>query len=93
MGGHTPVPATNIFRMMDRLGIDAASGVVDQFGLVFVSAVRTCAGCKAVGTCTTWLDGVERPAVAPAFCPNLNLLFELTCGYPRAGAPIRQTMH
>ena len=93
MYARTPVPTRNIFRMMDRLGIDAASGVVNQFGLAFASAMRTCGSCNVVGDCSAWLDGAERAVAAPAFCPNLNLLFELTCEYPRVGAPVGQAKH
>jgi Family of unknown function (DUF6455) len=86
MGARAQVPATNIYRMMERLGIDAAGGVVDQFGLAFTCAVRTCAACEAVGACSAWLDGVERAVGAPPFCPNVSLLFELSCEYPRVSA-------
>jgi hypothetical protein len=94
MDSRTPVPAANIYRMMYRLGIDAAAGVVDQFGLAFACAVRTCGGCGAVGACSAWLDGIDCARCAPAFCPNVSLLFELTCQFPHVGLlPERRTAH
>jgi hypothetical protein len=87
MSSHTRTPAANVYRMMDRLGIDAAGGVIDQFSLVFACALRTCSACRDVGACRDWLAGAEPALAAPAFCPNVNLLFELRCRYPHVGTP------
>lgn len=85
MSSPSRTPATNVYRMMERLGIDAAGGVVDHFGLAFTCAARACEGCEAVTQCVRWLNENEPMRGPPAFCPNGNLLFELACRYPHVG--------
>lgn len=89
MGSQQRAPVLNVYRMMERLGIDAAGGVVDQYSLAFCCAARACEGCGDVDACRAWLAAGETPRGAPAFCPNKDLLFELSCdvGHREAAAP------
>jgi len=72
--------AVNIGRMMERLGIDPAYGVLPSYGVIFSSAWRTCRRCAASAECTKWLAETRASAVGPPrFCPNADLLWELLC--------------
>ena len=73
--------AVNIGRMMERLGIDPAYGVLPRYGVIFSSAWRTCRRCAASAECTKWLAETRASAVGPPrFCPNADLLWELLLG-------------
>ena len=72
--------AVNIGRMMERLGIDPAYGVLPRYGVIFSSAWRTCRRCAGSAECTKWLAETRASAVGPPrFCPNADLLWELLC--------------
>lgn len=68
---------TNVYKMMEHLGIELGGGVIPRFGLMYVSAVRTCQNCESVQFCTKWLGTASSISVAPDFCPNADIFFEL----------------
>jgi uncharacterized protein DUF6455 len=70
--------AVYIREMMERLGIDAAAGILPRLGVQYASALRRCEGCRSKRACRDWLD--YAPAMvnfAPDFCVNADVLFEL----------------
>ena len=74
------VPAANVDIMMDRLGIDQGCRVAPRFGLTFCCALRICSTCTAGDACAQWLASEPaRLPGPPAFCPNVDLLWELVC--------------
>lgn len=68
---------TNVYKMMKHLGIELGGGVIPRFGLMYASAVRTCQKCESVHACTKWLGAAPSISVAPEFCPNADIFFEL----------------
>ena len=78
-------PSRKIYlqEMMQRLGIDPASGVLPQFSLSYMTALHRCQACSAKGTCRHWLDSTPMSVhFAPQFCPNADILFELQVDKP-----------
>jgi hypothetical protein len=75
----------NAFRMMERLGVEPAGGVMPALGLRYATMLRGCAACTATPVCNEWL---ARPALSdlpPRFCPCSDLLFELQFDQPGYG--------
>jgi hypothetical protein len=69
--------------MMERLGIDPGGGVVSRLGLQYAAALRRCESCPVTQVCKTWLEGApESAGIAPPFCPNGDILFELQFDQP-----------
>ena len=66
-----------ISRMMERLGIELAGGVLPQYALRYAVARRSCEACKTKPACQKWLDAHEVAHLAPVFCPNADTFFEL----------------
>ena len=67
----------NVYEMMEHLGIEVGAGVVPRIGLMYASAVRTCHKCESIDACTKWLGAASLTSVAPDFCPNADIFFEL----------------
>jgi len=67
----------NVYRMMEHLGIELGGGVIPRFGLLYASAVRRCQKCESVHACSKWLGAASSTLVAPDFCPNADIFFEL----------------
>jgi hypothetical protein len=42
--------------MMERLGIDPASGVIAHSSLTYLTALHCCQGCPSPQACRDWLD-------------------------------------
>src|SRR6478735_8015258 len=40
-----------VYKMMERLGIELGAGVIPRYGLMYVSAVRNCRSCGVAATC------------------------------------------
>ncbi len=83
----TPVPRERqpiyLFEMMERLGIDPGAGMVSPLSLSYVTAFHRCEACPSKQTCRDWLDRMPRSvAIAPSFCPNLDILFEMQVDQP-----------
>jgi Family of unknown function (DUF6455) len=69
--------------MMQRLGIDPASGVLPHFSLSYMTALHRCQACSAKESCRHWLDSTPMStSFAPQFCPNADILFELQIDKP-----------
>jgi len=76
---------TNVYEMMERLGLESAAGVVPRLGLFYASAVRTCHQCERSDACHDWLKVASTTLhVPPKFCPNADLLSELVFDQPSA---------
>jgi hypothetical protein len=78
-----------VYKMLERLGIELGAGVIPRYGLMYTSAVRACRSCGSVRACTEWLGASSATAVAPDFCPNADIFFELELEgqtVPRRGA-------
>ncbi len=65
-----PGRKTYLREMMQRLGIDPASGVLPHFSLAYMTALHRCQGCSAKESCRHWLDSTPmsmqlRPAILP----------------------------
>ena len=72
-------------RMMQRLGIDPGGGVVPHLSLSHIAAFHRCEACAFKQACREWLDGAPASAlVAPPFCPNADIFFELRVDQPGA---------
>ena len=70
-------------KMMERLGIDPGGGVISRLGLQYATALRRCESCPVKQVCTKWLDEASESAgIAPPFCPNGDILFELQFDQP-----------
>lgn len=69
--------AANVYKMMEHLGIESSGGVIPRLGFTYTSAVRTCQKCQSVRVCTEWLEAAHSTSVAPDFCPNADIFFEL----------------
>jgi Family of unknown function (DUF6455) len=71
--------------MMERLGIEPGCGVVSRFGLSYAIALPRCETCPSKQTCRDWLDCKPMSgAIAPRFCPNDDIFFELQVDQPSA---------
>jgi Family of unknown function (DUF6455) len=66
-----------VYKMLERLGIELGAGVIPRYGLMYVSAVRNCRSCDAVSACAAWLDSATSTNVAPDFCPSRDIFLEL----------------
>ena len=66
-----------VYKMLERLGIELGAGVIPRYGLMYVTAVRNCRSCDAVPGCTAWLGAASSTHVAPDFCPSRDIVLEL----------------
>lgn len=75
----------NVYKMMERLGIERGGGVLPRLGLVYASAVRTCHQCERSDVCHEWLKVASTAFnVPPKFCPNADLFTQLAFDQPSA---------
>jgi len=82
---HEHKPAC-IYDMMERLGIEAAGGILPRLSLTYASALHRCEQCQTPDACREWLKTAPQALnFAPKFCPNGNLFFELKFDQP--GSP------
>ena len=86
-----PVPITRergsiyVCEMMERLGIEPGGGVAPHLGLRYAAALRHCETCLSKEVCRDWLTSAPASiALAPRFCPNADIFFELQVDQPRA---------
>jgi hypothetical protein len=66
-----------VYKMLERLGIELGAGVIPRYGLMYVSAIRNCRSCDAVPACAAWLGVAASTSVAPDFCPSRDIFLEL----------------
>jgi uncharacterized protein DUF6455 len=70
--------AVQVFKMMEKLGIEPSSSVTPRLSLTYATAVHRCELCPYQEICRSWLE--HAPASigsAPQFCPDADILFEL----------------
>jgi hypothetical protein len=68
--------------MLATLGIDLGPGDLARLELRYPTAFRRCQACDAKGACAEWLDHSAAINLAPRFCANADILFELQCDRP-----------
>ena len=69
--------------MMQRLAIEPGGGVLPQLSLKYAAALHRCQSCSSTQACTEWLKSAPaRAELAPPFCPNGDILFELQFDQP-----------
>jgi hypothetical protein len=66
-----------VYKMLERLGIELGAGVIPRCGLMYVSAVRNCRNCGSVSARAEWLAAASSTCGAPGFCPNRDIFLEL----------------
>ena len=72
-----------LHEMMASLGIDLDPGALPRLELQYPTAFRRCQACAAKAICRGWLDhAATATSVAPHFCVNADILFELQCDQP-----------
>jgi hypothetical protein len=72
-------------RMMRHLGIEPGAGIVPQLSLSYIAAFRRCETCPSKQACRDWLDSARASvSLAPRFCPNAGIFFELQVDQPGA---------
>lgn len=76
---------THIREMMEHLGVEPGCGAISRLSLSYLTAFHRCENCTAKGACCEWLASRSTARVAPAFCPNADILFEMRCEQPRIG--------
>ena len=74
---------TNVYEMMERLGLERGGGAIARLGLSYAAAVRVCHQCEWSDACHDWLEVASSTLRAPPkFCPNADLLCELVFDQP-----------
>ena len=63
-----------VYKMLERLGIELGAGVIPRYGLMDISTVRNRRSCGAASPCTEYLGAASSPAVGRDFCPNHDIL-------------------
>jgi hypothetical protein len=72
---HQPI---NVFKMMQRLGIEPSESALPRLSLLHATASHRCESCPSKRACRKWLDDApESVSFAPAFCRNSDVLEEL----------------
>ena len=68
----------HLWEMMTRLGIDPGGGILPRLSLTYATALHRCEECRSKQRCRMWLGATSTDTVlAPHFCPNADILFEL----------------
>jgi len=76
-----------ICEMMERLGLEPGGSEAPRLGLSYATALRRCQACPSKQACRDWLDSLSAsPLVAPNFCPNADIFFELLVDQPSVRA-------
>ncbi len=74
-----------ICEMMERLGIEPGGGMAAHLGLSYTMALHRCEACLSTEACREWLGQMPKLVpLAPRFCPNADIFFELQVDQPRA---------
>ena len=80
--------SNDLCRMMERLGVEPAGGMVARWSLSYATALHRCQACPSTETCRAWLDSMPMAvSFAPRFCPNADILFEMQVDQPPDAAP------
>jgi len=82
---------TLICEMMQRLGIEPGGGVIPHLALSYATAFRRCKICGTREACRKWLDCPSAlNGLAPRFCPNADIFFELRLEAPTSNLAVMQ---
>lgn len=74
---------SQFIEMMERLGIEPGGSAVPRLGLSYATAFHRCEACDSKPACRAWMDtGPAAAALAPRFCPNADIFFELQVDRP-----------
>jgi len=74
---------SRIAEMMNCLRIDPDRSVGPRLSVGYETAFQRCKVCEFKKACRNWLDACSAPAMcAPRFCPNADILFELSVESP-----------
>jgi hypothetical protein len=69
---------TYVLEMMERLGIEPGGGAVPRLGLSYSTVFHRCRACESKEACREWIEkGPAAARLAPRFCPNADIFFEL----------------
>jgi hypothetical protein len=63
-----------VYKMLERLGIELGAGVIPRYGLMYVSAVRNCRNCGSASACAEWLGAASPGLRRSAFLPEPRYL-------------------
>ena len=82
---------THVCEMMQRLGIEPGGGVIPHLALSYATAFRRCKVCGTREACRKWLDRSSASnGLAPLFCPNADIFFELRLEAPTSNLAAAQ---
>jgi hypothetical protein len=74
----------HLYELMTRLGIEP--GVSPRQGFQYAVALHRCDACQCKQACRAWLDHMPATVnLAPSFCVNADILFELRFDQPGPG--------
>jgi len=63
-----------VYKMLERLGLELGAGVIPRYGLMDISAVRNRRSCEAASPGTEYAGAASSPAVVRDFCPKHDVL-------------------
>ena len=70
-----------VYKMLERLGLELGAGVIPRYGLMDISPVRNRSSCGAASPGTEYMGAASSPAAARDFCPNHDILLAVVgCG-------------
>jgi hypothetical protein len=82
-----------LYEMMARLGIEPSGNALPRLSLRYATAIRRCEACTSKDACRNWLDqSPETVSVAPKFCPDADILFELQLDQPGSNRRISRRL-
>jgi len=77
---HRPI---QLYEMMERLGIEPSGSVLPRLSLRYATAIHRCEACQHKEACRDRLDHLTGSVgIAPHFCPDSDILFELQFDQP-----------
>jgi hypothetical protein len=80
--GKSETGELEVYKMLERLGIELGAGVVPRYGLMYMAAVRTCRRCGSSRACAAWVGSQSASCIAPDFCPNADIFTGLAMEGP-----------
>jgi hypothetical protein len=80
--GKPEIGELEVYKMLERLGLELGAGVVPRYGLMYMAAIRTCRTCGSARACAAWVGSDAALCIAPDFCPNADIFTELVMEGP-----------
>jgi len=80
--GKPEIGELEVYKMLERLGLELGAGVVPRYGLMYMAAIRTCRTCGSARACAAWVGSDAALCIAPDFCPNADIFTELVMEEP-----------